>query len=977
MGSSLQRLEVLLIGLVVLIAGAVVAILLVLRPSSAADVLATPPPIAAGAVHEPSIPPMPPTSAPVQLPTAAPARNTVLPRLTVPPIVRAIWPWLLLAVGLGSGALIVVRRRRPRMPATHQNVAQLFVTADARTRRDNRNVMRDLAAQGVLTAELAAVAGIDLAQPHKRRASRWPRLPRLGIALSRITLPAVTAPTLRWLRPHVPKLPMFRRPLRLIRIAPARAVPEPPTATAHRSDLDADRAEQPDDEPNLRAGRDALPIQTPTEAARSAAPAVAAVELVGMAPEPRPATGTAAAPWTAEERALAVAQAIVEVWAAIEVSRGTPLQSTIVALDTLSTPAGIRAMRTPPVLVTIDGHPDEEALLVGLPDALVARRPGWGAAWRQAVLEVFVATDGAQPPIGGPLIIPVLAHGYGGKTTRCLPLATARHLGLYGAGALGALHTALGCLLALQPPSHAALAIIDAGEITPLYRDVAHRVPLPGSPRATIQLLAQAVSHGVRWPVRPLVLVVVEPDAMLLKLLWGIAARLRARPAAPVHLLIVQEHLRSAGRELYAMLPALITGGGQGTPALLPGQGAWPKHGAARLVGRSMRAEGRALALDEATIAALVADLRGSAQNLPPVLWDPAPSGSQLPGTDPGIPAPRSALIAAGSIVDATPAVGVQESIDSSERECADDTAAEQAGLDAQATDDPAATADDEAAQRRRIAQAITAHRQRLLEAAGAFSTVEQPLVDEQVPNVSAAASVVATVDARLSAQPASDAPAARAPAPGAQPLLEEDADAPADAGQAAPTDDNDAAPAAPPSRRAALFRATIDAGGADSPPLQLVQTRHDEPLAASPVAPATSALLASGDPPMIEPENGWPIGPAPLGRVALADLLARVVATPAIVAGQANELGVTKNRLVDLLKGTHTTQAKALAEILLAWFDLAGVLVAATKPGRLRHPRALATLNLAELAARLNATPCPDKATVTALWTETHEGRS
>jgi hypothetical protein len=95
------------------------------------------------------------------------------------------------------------------------------------------------------------------------------------------------------------------------------------------------------------------------------------------------------------------------------------------------------------------------------------------------------------------------------------------------------------------------------------------------------------------------------------------------------------------------------------------------------------------------------------------------------------------------------------------------------------------------------------------------------------------------------------------------------------------------------------------------------------------------------------------------------------------IVAGQANELGVTKNRLVDLLKGAHKTEAKALAEVLIVWFDQAGLLVEPTKPGRLRHPRALVTTNLTEIAARLTSTPCPDKGMVTAMWAESHEGRN
>ena len=127
----------------------------------------------------------------------------------------------------------------------------------------------------------------------------------------------------------------------------------------------------------------------------------------------------------------------------------------------------------------------------------------------------------------------------------------------------------------------------------------------------------------------------------------------------------------------------------------------------------------------------------------------------------------------------------------------------------------------------------------------------------------------------------------------------------------------------------------------------------------------------------MHEPENGWPIGPTPLGRVAMADLMNRVVATSAIVAGLPSEQGVTKNRLVEVFTGIPRAQAKELAEILLVWFDQAGVLVEPTKPGRLRHPSALVTTNLAAIAARLNATPCPDRGTVVAMWAASNEGRN
>src|SRR5205085_3647735 len=98
--------------------------------------------------------------------------------------------------------------------------------------------------------------------------------------------------------------------------------------------------------------------------------------------------------------------------------------------------------------------------------------------------------------------------------------------------------------------------------------------------------------------------------------------RLRQQPGTPLHLLLVQQRLLSAGHELYAMLSALITSGGRGPAALLPGQGEWPRPGEARLLGHGMRLEGRPLTIDEVDAAAQLAHLHGNATGLLPVLWD-------------------------------------------------------------------------------------------------------------------------------------------------------------------------------------------------------------------------------------------------------------------------------------------------------------------------------------------------------------------
>lgn len=540
---------------------------------------------------------------------------------------------------------------------------------------------------------------------------------------------------------------------------------------------------------------------------------------------------------------LVVAGNIAQIWAEAGAAPAHTIQSQLVALDTADTPGDGQ------VIVTIDGHPDEEAQLLALPDALTQRHPRWRAAWQQDTLEVLVVADAALPPTGGPLLVPILTHGRGGKTIRHIPLAAWPHLGLYGGSALQALHALLGSLLYAQPPAALALAIIDQGEIAPLYRQVAHLVALPASPGATIDRLMRAI----RWSaaVRPLVLVIVEPDDHMLSLLYDLAIRLQARPAPPIHLIVVQECLRAAGRELYALLPALITSGGHGSTALLPGQGLWPKPGAARLVGRGMRVEGRARTLADAALVGLLAELRGQPRELLPVLWD--------------VPVPGGLPVRAEHL-----------------------------------TYQPDAAAEPAAA--------------------------EPPIDAEDTAAIGGAPSVSATP------------PISRGAA-----LLH----VACEAGKAA-------MPFSSPTPQRAAAVAPLPAPGAES-------------SAAQPAAPVLAA----------EPDNGFPAGPTPLGRVALAELLARLVATPAIVAGQAQEQGVTKNRLAELFKGYQKAQAKELAEVLMVWLDLAGLLVEPTRPGRLRHPRALNTTSLAEIAAKLSATPCPDAQTVQALWAESSEGRS
>ncbi len=934
MGSTLQRLEILLIGLVLLIAGAVVVVLLTVHPPSpAVYIQITPLPLAT----QSAAPPTGATSVTIEatptvvmspvgvldLPSAATVVATPSSNgsLMVLPLLCAAWPWGALAVGLSVSALLLLRMRNRRMTYTHQSVGQLLAAADHATRATNVRVMRDLAERGVLTEELAAAAGIALPQTRalqklKRILLRLPRR-----AWPQVTLPCMQLPRLRVPTVRLPKLGRLRRsPQPMTRELQPLPVTPLPQATS-----DQGASAQPK-----------LPVDavTPIRAAPSSgvptAETTAGLGRTALQPGADPAAHTE--PWAAEDRALATAAALDDIWTA------QAFRSRVLALDTE------RTRGSGQVVVTIDVHPAEEEQLAQLPTLLAAQYPQWRAAWRRGRLVIADEQHLTRPDAGGPLIVPLLTHGHGDRMIRFCSLTAWPHLGIYGGGALGALHAALGSLLFNQPPAKLAVAIIDHGEITPLYRDVAHIIALPGTTPESITLLGEATRRGASGQIRPLMLIVIEPDALLLAQLRGIVARQRASRAAPLHLLLVQEQLVSAGREIYAMLPALISSGGRGSAALLPGQGSWPSGGAARLVSRDMRIEGRALSLDESAIATCVAQLRGERAGLPPVLWDTlAPTHAPSTLTYTGH--------AAGHQAD-TPWVGADHrpSID----------CARPAVLPIETT------APD---QDTKIP---------IGDGSGLIGDHESQATDERLANPDSgdqAAPPAAALAAVVSISESSAAP----PAPLAieevvLPLAVTDsANSTASRVTAAGAASGTLLPRAPdaPSSRAALLRATSDAGQAAA-----LSRSHLRPELSAPVMsePHSGLEWKAAPAPTVEPDNGWPIGPTPLGRLAMADLMTRVVQAPAIITGQANELGVTKNRLVDLLKGAHKVEARELAEILMAWFDLAGLLIETTKPGRLRHPRALATTDLTAIAALLSTTPCPDKATVQSLWAESYE---
>jgi hypothetical protein len=606
MGSALHRLQVLMIGLTLLIASTVVVVLMYVRPPAQhAYLLVTPEPVA-GQLH--SATPAPTAAAPAT-PTAVPVRVSKDIGVSYP------WPWitpslaeypwierldvrwaLWLVAAAGAALLIVAGRvlRRPRMAYTGQSVRMLFARADKRTRTANQAVLRRLQIQGKLPSELAVAAGLGPRRPRHLMAQFTNACAMLRLPHHlRTALKGVARPRLALHRPHLPRIAMWRR-----RPA-ARAVPA----------LDFTP----------------LPVLPTDEQGRSV--------LSEPSPQPAPSTADEIAPskvdhgrrddvagvWSAEDRALGVAAWLHALW------REHALTSPVLWVDTANR-TGAAA-----VAVLVDPAPAEETRLLAVPDLLVARNSGWQARWthQDGKLLLHVAgCDRSDLSAQSPLLIPLLTHGRASRLLRFVPLETWRILGLYGGNAAGALHMLLTSLLYAHSPFDLALAILDQGQVSPLYEGVAHRVIPLEDISTTVRLLTLAVRRfDARRKVRPMLLIVVEPDDAALATLTHLVASLGERPDVPLYLMVVQERPSAAGREIYARLPALITGRSTGSPALLPGQQEWPAGDEARFAGRGVRVSGRAQTLSEAEVASALASLPRVTASLPPVIWDAWCSG--------------------------------------------------------------------------------------------------------------------------------------------------------------------------------------------------------------------------------------------------------------------------------------------------------------------------------------------------------------
>lgn len=273
---------------------------------------------------------------------------------------------------------------------------------------------------------------------------------------------------------------------------------------------------------------------------------------------------------------------------------------------------------------------DADATLLALAARIAAET---GTRWRWTVqgLQIGLPRVLDPPPRPWPLLLPVLTVERG--ATRALLLDRWRHLAVYGAQALGVTHQLLTQLLTEHAPHDLAVALIDPhGLLGTLYRAAPHRLVIDQPPALLLGQCLHALRQGHAATARPLLLVVVDPDdatitALLLLLRW-----LQPAPQAPLHLVVVTPGVRPAGRDLYALLPGLVTAGGSGDARLLPGVPEhWPRGGTAQVVSRAGRWSGQPLVLDEATVMATVAQLPAcDLSDAPPTLWHAGQGGSAL-----------------------------------------------------------------------------------------------------------------------------------------------------------------------------------------------------------------------------------------------------------------------------------------------------------------------------------------------------------
>jgi hypothetical protein len=272
------------------------------------------------------------------------------------------------------------------------------------------------------------------------------------------------------------------------------------------------------------------------------------------------------------------------------------------------------------VHLMIDAHPGETELLAALPEKMKTALPGAQAQWRQtthaqAVLTCVIPGNLPTTQIGR-LLLPVGQHEpvsrlptihRSAPAISFLPLRTWRHVGFYGGKAIDTASSALVGLLYAEAPAALAVTIIDQGQISAYYNGAPHLVPMPGSAADSLTALGRAMRHVAEsdGAIRPLLIVLVEPDAPTFAAYDDLITRLARYPAASIYTLLVQRRLLETNRWRYA---SVITHDGE--PQRTPGERRSSSE-MLRIVAPHLRIERRSCACDATFLTAMTASLRG------------------------------------------------------------------------------------------------------------------------------------------------------------------------------------------------------------------------------------------------------------------------------------------------------------------------------------------------------------------------------
>lgn len=287
------------------------------------------------------------------------------------------------------------------------------------------------------------------------------------------------------------------------------------------------------------------------------------------------------------------------------------------------------------VRLMVAAHPDEARTLGALPEQVQTIIPGSKAQWRRTAQAQPVLTITLHSNVslkrGSRLLLPVARRQSGARlpaihrsapAVSFVPLRAWRHIGFYGSKAVESASAALIDLLYAESPEALAVTIIDQGQVSSLCTGMPHLVPAPGAAAESLAALGRAVRsfHPSGSAVRPLLIILVAPDATMLSVHTDLVTRLLRRPDAPVYTMLVQTRMPDVAQRQHPLLPAVITGGGSGQSN---GAGDVPSPGMVRILAPHVRLERQCHVYDAGHLAALAALLRvGADKPLFPTVWD-------------------------------------------------------------------------------------------------------------------------------------------------------------------------------------------------------------------------------------------------------------------------------------------------------------------------------------------------------------------